>query len=189
MSTSHPVIIERIRIGLLIASLTLLAACSATNPGASVQPSITKEAAQVRILEYFADTLTVLPAQATLSWESPTPGSDSLGPGITVPCNDNDQTDTGAVNLQLDYWIHGMPKGDGINYFESVSKVFADKGWSPQRDIRGPQRIVRGYTNDGYSLIAQLNVHGDLSLTGSSPCFPKANDHSTTPQPSTVPHP
>jgi len=60
MSTSHPVIIERIRIGLLIASLTLLAACSATNPGASVQPSITKEAAQVRILEYFADTLAVL---------------------------------------------------------------------------------------------------------------------------------
>lgn len=108
---------------------------------------------------------------------------------VTVPCDDNDQTNTGPVNLQLDYWVHGIPEGDGIAYFESVSKAFADKGWSPQRDIRGGQRIVRGYTTNGYALIAHLNVNGELSLTSSSPCFPKTNDHSTTPQPSVIQHP
>ncbi len=167
----------------------LLAACSTNNTGESGENSINKEIAQARTLEYFTVTLAGLPAHATLSLENPTPGSDPLYPGITVPCDDNDQTDTGPVNLQVGYWVHGIATGQEVSYFDMIAQVFNANGWSPQLDVRGTQRNLRGYTRDGYALIAQLNIVGELSLTGSSPCFPKANDQTSTPQPSTIPHP
>jgi hypothetical protein len=181
---------RRSHLAVLAALLVLLAACGSTNKGATVETSLNTEIAQGRILEYFAQTLAALPPQASLSLNHPTPGpGGEFSLAYTVPCDDNDQTNTGPVNLQLRLWMHGIPKGQGDAYFEMISKEFAARGWSPKPGTAGPSRIVRGYTKDGYAVIAQLNAEGDINLAGSTPCFPKANDQSSVPPPTTVAHP
>ncbi len=174
----------------LAALLAVTTACSSTEQGASMDTSLTKGTAQARIFEHFTEVLATLPEQINLSTREPSPGMGEQDPGITVPCDDNDQMSTGPVNLQVSLWIHGIPSGaDNVAYFEMISRGFDSLGWSLQRDIRGPQRIVRGFTRDGYALVAQLNPVGGMSLSGSSPCFPRSNASASVPQPSTVPHP
>lgn len=151
--------------------------------------TLTKDAAQRRIFEHFTMTLGGMPAELSLTTMAPHPGMGNQDPGFTVPCDDSDQSGGGPVNLQVSLWVKGVPEGQERRYFDMFSQAFEQNGWTLKRDDTGPLRITRGFTGDGYAVVARLNPVGGLSLTGSSPCFPKANDHSTAPQPSTVPHP
>lgn len=150
--------------------------------------SLTEAGTQARMFDYFTATLAALPAGISLAQAAPIPNLEDQEPGITVPCDDNDQTDTGPINLQVGFWVHGVPVGEEDVTFEAFVDAFTAQGWSPVRDSSS-LTIVRAYTPDGYALIAQLNPVGGLSLTGSSPCFPKANEGTTTPQPTAIPHP
>lgn len=169
--------------------IVMLSACTSSTLGNSVDTSLTTQIAQTRVLEYFTETLAALPAQTTLSLQNSTAGKGQFYTGDTVPCDDSDQTDTGPLNLQLRYWVHGVPIGQQIAYFDLIVSVLDVQNWSPRRDIKGNDRIVRASTSDGYTIIAHLNSDDELSLGVSSPCFPRANDHSILSQPTMIAHP
>jgi len=172
----------------LLVLVTVLSACGSTK-GKQMDPEFTATAAQTQLLELFSQTLALLPAETSLSLERSSPKLQSHDLGVSAPCDDNDQTGKGPVNLSIAYWVHGVPQGVERKYVDMVAAGWAEKGWSPRDDGGAQSRIVRGYPLRGYAVIIQVNPVGGVSLTGSSPCFPFANVNVTTPQPRTVPHP
>lgn len=89
----------------------------------------------------------------------------------------------------MPFWVQGVTTGGETQAYRASVQAFTAAGWSTTPDENGPSKITRAHTRDGYAIIAQLNSVGGLSLTGSSPCFPAVNDTTTTPQPTTIPHP
>jgi hypothetical protein len=152
----------------------------------SVDPNLTQAVVQRQITDYLTQVLGVLPAQLTLSQASPTPGKDPFDPNIAVPCDDNDQTATGPLNVQDSYWVHGMGDGQQQATLDAISAAFTEKGWTVTNDNNGS---IRGFTPDGYALIADLNTVGELSLSGSTPCFPRANADAKAIGTSSIAHP
>lgn len=181
-----------------ILATVLATACStstATSPGAPVtrpalDTNLTRDAAQIRILEHFTEVLTRVPTGLSLGQTPPKPDLQKELPGITVPCNDDNTVTNSPLNLQVPFWVQGITDGGETEAYQALVQSFRDAGWSTVPDKAYPNEVTRAYTPDGYALIAQLNSVGGLSLTGSSPCFPAANDTTTTtPQPTTIPHP
>ena len=155
----------------------------------AVDTSFTRDAAQTRMFEHFTGTLGRVPTTLSLGLAAPKPNQEALLKGITVPCDDDNTVRNGPVNLQVSFWVQGVAAGGEMQAYQALVQAFRDAGWSTKPDENGPSKITRAYTPDGYAIVAQLNSVGGLSLTGSSPCFPAANDTTTTPQPTTVPHP
>ena len=168
-------------------------ACSTTLGASMTRPtldtSFTRDAAQNQILEHFTDVLRRVPTTLSLGLAAPKPKLAALLKGNTVPCNDDNTVHNGPVNLQVSFWVQGVAAGGENQAYRAVVQAFRDAGWSTVPDKGYPDEVTRAYTPDRYAIVAQLNPVGGLSLTGSSPCFPAANDTTTTPQPTTVPHP
>ena len=186
-----------VAIGLAATVLTtavLTTACATTTPGASmtrpaVDTNFTRDAAQTRMFEHFTTVLSKVPSALSLGQAAPKPGLQADNKGITVPCNDDNTVHNGPVNLQVPFWVQGVAAGGETQAYQALVQSFRDAGWSTVPDKGYPDEVTRAYTPDGYAIVAQLNSVGGLSLTGSSPCFPAANDTTTTPQPTTIPHP
>lgn len=195
----HPCRARRtlVAVGLVVVGLTTVlttTACSTTTPGApmtrpAVDTSFTRDAAQTRILEHFTDVLRRVPTTLSLGLAVPKPNLEAQVKGFTVPCNDDNTVHNGPVNLQVAFWVQGVAPGSENQAYRAFVQAFRDAGWSTVPDKAYPDEVTRAYTPDRYAIIAQLNPEGGLSLTGSSPCFPAANDTTTTPQPTTIAHP
>ena len=155
----------------------------------AVDSTLTREAAQAQMLTYFTEVLRRVPNTLSLSEAAPKPDVQSDLYGTTVPCIDDNTVTNSPVNLQLAFWVHGVPDGGETDAYQAFVQSFRDARWSTVPDKAYPEEVTRAFTPDGYALIAQLNSVGGLSLTGSSPCFPAANDTTTTPQPTAIPHP
>lgn len=182
-----------VAVGLVTTVLTATA-CATTTLGASmtrptVDTNFTRDAAQTRMFEHFTETLRRVPTTLSLGRAAPKPVLQAEFGGITVPCNDDSTVHNGPVNLQVGFWVQGVAAGSETQAYRAVVQAFRDAGWSTVPDKGYPDEVTRAYTPDGYAIVAQLNPEGGLSLTGSSPCFPAANNTTTTPQPTTIAHP
>ena len=155
----------------------------------TVDTNFTRDAAQTRMFEHFTETLRRVPTTLSLGRAAPKPVLQAEFGGITVPCNDDSTVHNGPVNLQVGFWVQGVAAGSETQAYRAVVQAFRDAGWSTVPDKGYPDEVTRAYTPDGYAIVAQLNPEGGLSLTGSSPCFPAANNTTTTPQPTTIAHP
>lgn len=171
----HP---ERPRTHRRLAALVALAlplivlACSTPQEGATVDSSLTQTAAQTRMVELLASSLSALPATASLDVTSPRAPQNPLQTTTTAPCNDDDTTSSGPVNLGMSRWaVDGNPP-QPVGAVASVTAVWSAAGWSV--DTRSDGSAVTT-TPDGYTLTAQTSVQGDLSIGAGSPCFPREN--------------
>ena len=198
--TAHPrsmrprrrLAVTALAIGLATTALTT--ACSTPiTPGApvtrpAIDSNLTRDAAQARVFEHFTETLSRVPATLSLGQAAPKPDLQADTNGFTVPCDDNNLTNS-PVNFQVGFWVHGVADGGETDAYQAFVQSFRDAKWATVPDKAYPEEVTRAYTPDGYAIVAQLNSVGGLSLTGSSPCFPAANDTTTTPQPTAIPHP
>lgn len=151
--------------------------------------SLTETAAQTSLVGFFTDTLQALPTGVALSRENPLPDYQSFSPGGAAPCDDSDQSDAGPVSVQYSLWLHGVPADSAPAYLEMILRGWDTLGWPTTRSTEGTIQVVQGTPADEYVLTAALNDVGNISVTGSSPCFPHANEGTTTPVPSTIPRP
>ncbi len=152
-----------------------------------VQTGLTETAARQRITDYLTRTLQGLPAGAGLSRRPDNPNLGALDDqdaAITVPCDDSDLVTDGPVQVQIRYWVIGVPTGQDSRYFGLIRDGWTGRGFrlSPQADPRWAAVI----TPDSYRLVVQDARKGDgsLSITAGSACFPYSDKDATTPQPS-----
>lgn len=170
----------------------LVSGCSASatsRTAPALDTTLTRDLAQTQMFTHFTEVLRRVPAALSLAQTPPHPAQGAQEAGITVPCNDDNTVTNGPLNLQVAFWVQGVATGGETDAYRALVQGFTDVGWATVPDENGPSEITRAYTPDGYAIIVQLNSVGGLSLTGSSPCFPAANDTTTAPQPTAIPHP
>lgn len=152
----------------------------------NINPELTQAIVQAQVTQYFHQALGEVPAGLSLSYAAPIKNLQDLDPSATVPCDDNDQTATGPLNVQDGYWVHGIVDGQQQATLDRFGSAFSTLGWRVSNDNNG---TIRGVTPDGYALIADLNTVGSMSLSGSTPCFPRANTVKGIAPVTAIPHP
>lgn len=179
------------------AAIGLSAGCNnrPPTPGAKVQKvatDLTETAARQRITAYLTQTLRALPAGVGLSRRPDNPNLARLDDGdaaITVPCDDNDISGDGPEQVQLGYWVVGVPAGQNSHFFDLIRDAWTGRGFilHPEAD----SRWAPVFTPDGYTLVVQDAGKGDgsLSINTGSPCFPLSGKDATTPQPNELHRP
>lgn len=174
---------------LLCLALSVCASCTSTK-GNDVNPSLTEETARVHLIDYFRETLTSLPKFVSLALEPAAPGDAAkYNAGTAAPCDDKDKSGSGPVNLGLNYWVHGVAPAENAECFHKVVQIWRDWKWHIEEDSTSGFLRGRATSPENYSLTVIDNGFGGLSIIGSSPCFPRTAAGTSTPQPSTVPHP
>ncbi len=152
-----------------------------------MDPSFTESAAQDRLVALAKDTLGTLPVGTELTRDNPTLGrTPRFRTSRTLPCDDNDQTGAGPVNLQFERWVQGTLPEQANGHLDAALALWKGRGWSVRDDGKPSLRQVRAFTDDGYALTLYSNDIGYLTLAGSSPCFPRANTGAGTPLPATI---
>lgn len=176
---------------LLTALLTALpvAGCGLSKGPVTVDTNLTEDYAQGRLITLVTNTLGALPASTSLGVQNPTPGRGSFPADRTVPCDDSDQTSTGPVNLQFERWVQNTQPDQVNTDLDAVAAAWQAAGLTVDDTKAITLRVVKMRTGDGYAVIAQSNDKGYYSVSGSSPCFLKANAGTTSPVPRTISHP
>ncbi|MFI5776264.1 hypothetical protein [Nocardia sp. NPDC051570] len=153
--------------------------------------SLTEATARERINTYLLEALQALPPGAALSHQPDNPGLGAFGDeaAITVPCEDSDVHTGGPEQVQIRYWVVGIPAGRNAHYFEVVRDTWIGRGYRLESDVNSAWAPVR--TPDGYGLVVRYvsAKEQSLSITAGSPCFPRANLGTTTPQPAELHRP
>jgi hypothetical protein len=151
--------------------------------------SLSEAGARERINTYFIDTLRALPAEVGLSLKPENRDLGALSPGFAVPCNDRSGDTSGPVQVQIRYWVTGVPAGQTAHYFQLIRNVWTQRGYRPDPNPEPDWAAFR--TSDGYGLVVQDAGKGDgsLSISAGSPCFPESAQGATSPQPTLIPHP
>lgn len=182
---------RRLISGLAVAMLVVaLAGCGQFIPEVEdmgrvrAQPGLTEAKARAKIEEYLTATLGHLPEQVSLSRQHPIFSHALLASG-TIPCVDDDTVKDPPYNYDATYWVVGVPEGEAQRYQDLVVEAWRSLGW---RTGRHASDTMAAKTPDGYFLDASINPRGDLSLGGSSPCFPSATVERGS-MPLTIPHP
>ncbi|MFI5776955.1 hypothetical protein [Nocardia sp. NPDC051570] len=177
----------------VIAVAGLLAGCGKDSPnkGGKVATDLTEAAARDHINTLLVDTLRALQPGVSLSRKPDNPNLGAFGDeaAITVPCDDSDLRTDGPVQLQIRYWLVGVPLGQNTHYFDLIRDYWTSQGFRlhPGADSRSTPVI----TPDGYRLNVQDAGKGDgsLSIGAGSPCFPQSGKGTTTPQPTEIKRP
>lgn len=159
--------------------------------GSQMDSSLTQDIAEQRVLDYLTDSLAILPPGTTLSRSYSGSTTRGFGSGGVGPCDDGNLIKDGPVAFSVQYWVDGVPPGQGLTYFESLAVGWRDKGWSLSGREQFEHRLLRGGAPDGFAISASLNRDGDLSLIGTSPCFPRENSSGVgrVETPETIAHP
>ena len=186
--TAPPLRLTPVLLTALLSAL-LVAGCGLSKGPATVDKNLTEDTAQTRLITLVTNTLGALPASTTLGVHNPTPGRGSFPADRTVPCDDSDQTSTGPVNLQLERWVQNTQPDQVTTDLDAVAAAWQAAGRTVDDTKATTLRVVKMRTGDGYAVIAQSNDKGYYSVSGSSPCFLKANAGATAPVPHTIPHP
>ena len=177
----------------LTVAVGLLTGCG-TDKGIQMKQmntSLTEFVTREHINTYLLDTLRASPPGMGLSVTPDNPHLSALGPEIVlnVPCDDNNDDPRNPVQTQIGYWITGVPAGQDDHYFELIRNYWTGRGFRLNPDSDSSWAAVR--TPDGYSLALNNANRGDgsLSITTGSPCFPKALEGVTGPQPTELRRP
>lgn len=181
----------RIPTASILVSLSVIALTSACNSsqGSGMEDNLTEMAARQQIVDYMSRTIGILPKSISFKLESPTSPGARFGPGTVAPCDDNDHEATGPVNLALNYWVHGVRPSDFDDNLHNLVGAWKGWGWSATEEDSPGSTQGKAGTPDGYTLIIEDNHVGGYSITGVSPCFPRANTGTSTPQPASIEHP
>lgn len=153
----------------------------------SVDPSLTEEAARQRIFGYLEKT-----ADETGIGFSMSPDGDNHGspfqPAGPMPCYDGYQ-EHGPHQVQVSYWVVGVPAGQTPQYFARLRQTWTGWGW--KLDSEATSTLAGLGTPDNYTFVLQDAGKGDgwLSITAASPCFPYSGMGSKTPQPTVIQRP
>lgn len=150
----------------------------------------TEAGARQQLHTYFLDTLRILPTTFSLARCHPElPPHKCLHPGITAPCNDDEDSDgNGPRYFDISYWIVGVALDVSDEYFDRIIGGWSKIGWQPRalRDTR--RRVAYARTADQYGLNLIQSIDGYLSLAGSTPAFP-ADAVGGEPMPEAIAHP
>ncbi|MFD0360060.1 hypothetical protein ACFQZZ_01175 [Nocardia sp. GCM10030253] len=154
-----------------------------------MSPAATEAAARRHLHEYFIETLRTLPPKLSLALYNPAIPTARLGTGITMPCNDDDDSDgIGPKYFDISYWLVGTTPDASDAHFDLVTKAWNSMGWGVQTERNSRPRAAFTRTPDGYGLSIQQSVNGYLSLSGSTPPFPPGTAGGN-PLPTTIGHP
>ncbi|MBO0853409.1 MAG: hypothetical protein J2P18_06535 [Nocardia sp.] len=125
-------------------SIALIAICDvlsgsgnqSNNKGAQVDTSLTETIARERITTYLLETLAAMPPGVGLSWIPDNPDLGTAGPASagTVPCNDRDTETGGPEEVQISYWVTGVPPGQDARYFDLMRNFWTSRGWDANPD-------------------------------------------------------
>ena len=170
----------------VVAALGLITGCE-DNEGVAM--SLTETTARERIITYFTETLQALPPGVGLSLTPDSQDLSTLSPGFTVPCNDKSGDTSGPVQLQIGYWVVGVPAGQTARYPDLIHNVWTRMGYRHDPNSNTVSTAVT--TPDGYTMDVQDAGKGDgsLSMSAGSPCFPENAKGTTTPQPTEIKRP
>lgn len=153
-----------------------------------MQSDLTETVARKQMLDYMTRTLGVFPPGTSFRFESASTAGDFFR-GTPTPCDDNDHDATGPVDLALDYWIHGIRSSTFDEVLQSVISAWKSWGWSTAEENEPGYLRGKATTPDGYILRVDDNRRGGYSITSGSPCFPRANTGTATPQPPVIERP
>ncbi|MEG8181928.1 hypothetical protein GZH49_25865 [Nocardia terpenica] len=177
-----------------LATLTALTAGCGNGKGSSgkgtgMEANLTEAVARERITSYLTETLQALPTGVGFSLTSDNSYLGSLKEGFTVPCDDDDLHPDGPQHVQIRYWLVGVPTGQDAHYFQLIRDAWTSRGWRSNPDSDHQWAAVR--TPDGYSLNVTYVPAQDhsVSIAAGSPCFPKAAEGTTAPQPTELRRP
>lgn len=165
--------------------LVTLVGCSTPTKGATVDTALTQTAAQTRMVELLAGSLVGFPATASLDVANPRAPQNPFQTRTTAPCNDNDTTSSGPVNLGMSRWVVDGTPPHPAGDVATVAATWSAAGWSVQSRSDGSAVATTG---DGYTLDASTSKQGDLNIAAGSPCFPRPTTAGPS-APAVIPHP
>lgn len=168
---------------------TLLVGCGSSSKGNDVDESLTESAALTQLYTYLRQTVDALPSGIGFALQPDTADRDTLGDAHPMPCFDG-YREHGPWQVQMNYWVVGLPSGSSAQYFDQIRRIWTDFGW--REDSNATATLAGFATPDKYTLVvrdAQLEPNG-LSITAASPCFPDTNRGGDRPvQPTEIKHP
>ncbi len=182
----------------VVAATSALTACGGSStPSAtstSSAPVLNEAAAQDRIRQYLTETLDALPPGTTLTAAPARADGRTADPDLrdlpAAPCDGDLNNTTGPKKAQVWYWVTGIPAGKTGDYLTSIMRIWRDRLWNVtpiEPDVQ-----ANAVTHDGYLLIvarAKANdgtTQDELSLAGTSPCFPNSATGTATPLPTAI---
>lgn len=137
--------------------LVTLVGCSTPTKGATVDTKLTQTAAQTRMVELLAGSLAGFPATASLDVRNPRAPQNPFPPSQSAPCDDNDNTSSGPVNVALYRWVVDGTPPRPIGDVATVAASWSAAGWSVESRSDGSAVTT---TPDGYTLDASDQQSG-----------------------------
>ncbi|WP_405498273.1 hypothetical protein [Nocardia sp. NBC_00511] len=180
-------------LGIALAVTISASGCSTDNTGEKpqVDSSLSELSARDRITAYLLETVENLPPGASLSFTPDAPDLGTLGARgpVTVPCQDGNLQTGGPQQVQVGYWVVGIPAGQDSHYFELIRNIWTQRGFQLQSD--GTAEWAPVTTPDGYGLNVKYlpEKANSVSISAGSPCIAKSNLASAATQPSEIKRP
>jgi hypothetical protein len=153
----------RIAAAVVLAGL-MVSGCSGGDP--VFKPTMTQPHAAARGEQIMRETAAALTPRPTL--EIYKPGS---GPGSCM-VNPNDTSDT-RVQLDLTYWLRGIPARDNSSVAQQILRYWEHKGYG----ISGTSHLdtefpaIFGVTPDDFTIALETSSNGAMSIGATSPCI------------------
>lgn len=182
----------------VVAMAWVLTACgissdkgSNVNPN-QVDPKLTKQAAIDKTIGYLKRTLASLPDGVAFSIH---PQGRSLGsfptPDTLQQCSDSDAAtpENTPSQVQIRYWITGIPEGKDREYFERLMKIWKSWGWKLTDKPTSSWAPFTNAEDYGIVLVDAGGGTGALSITAGTPCIEPKNLHGAKPMPHTIKRP
>lgn len=158
-----------------------------------MDPTLTKQAAIEKAVGYLQKTLAAMPEGTELSLQPQNPKLADLGPtpDSVQQCSDSDAAtpENTPSQVQIRYWVTGIPEGKDHEYFEKLLTAWKSLGF---KLADAPEPHWASTVNaDGYELVVTdaNRGTGSLSIGAGTPCIEPKNLHGAKPMPHTIKHP
>lgn len=177
-----------------VALLIAVSACgtgSSDAKGAHVDKNLTKQAALSQMSSYLHQTLAALPHGVSLSSKKQDSRRGQLSPNDVAPCTNQDTSDPSKTpsQVQANYWIVNLPKGNGAEYFKKITELWQSWGF---RATSKPTATWAPFANkEGYELVlnSPSQQSDTMSITSGTPCIDPAHFHGAQPMPEVIHRP
>ncbi|GGK38592.1 hypothetical protein [Nocardia camponoti] len=150
----------------------------------------TFQTAQTRSVEYLTEILRLMPPGTYLSTRYPGAPTDSGFVATTLTCDDNASDSSGPKNLGTTYWVVGVERAEANRVVNAVGDSW-EKGGLRRVDRRPEGAFLDIYatTPDDYRLVVGHNAQNEVSVSVSSPCFPRPSADEKPHLPDRIDHP